>query len=91
VGQTPIELPIPKEVQSANNAIELARVWASEGSQYVSLATGIWKDPAAWGLMLVDLARHVAASYHETSGMRREDVLKRIKAAFDVEWSSPTS
>jgi hypothetical protein len=83
-------LPVPPEVERATNAVELARVWASDGAQYVALATGIWNDPGAWGVMIVDLARHVAASYERSAGRRREEVLKRIRAAMDAEWSTPT-
>ena len=58
--------------------------------QHVSLATGLWSDPAAWGIMLVDLARHVALAYQQTQGLQSEDVLDRIKAGFDAEWNNAT-
>ncbi len=84
------ELPIPPAAQSDERAIELARVWAAGGKQHVSLATGLWNDPAAWGIMLVDLARHVAGAYEQTQGLDPAEVLDRIKAGFDAEWSEPT-
>jgi hypothetical protein len=63
------ELPIPPAALTDDRARELVRVWASGGSQHVSLATGLWSDPAACGIMLVDLARHLARAY-EQSGSR---------------------
>jgi hypothetical protein len=86
----PSELPILPAAASAERSIEIARIWAAGGKQHVTLATKLWEDPAAWGLMLVDLARHVANAYVETEGRVSAEVLERIKQGFDAEWSSPT-
>jgi hypothetical protein len=86
----PKELPIPAAVAADERAIELGRIWAAGGKQHVSLATGIWDDPANWGIMLVDLARHAANTYGASTGMTREAVLARIKEGLDAEWSHPT-
>jgi hypothetical protein len=86
----PKELPIPDAAVNGKRAIELVRVWAADGAQHVSIATELWKDPAAWGLVLVDLARHVAAAYSQTAGIDEKDALVRIREAFDAEWSAPT-
>ena len=58
--------------------------------QHVSLRAGVWKDPAAWGLMLADLARHIANSYQQDEGFDRFNTLQRIKTALDAELASPT-
>ena len=84
------ELPVPPAVKTAAQAIELARVWAADGAQHVTLETGIWDDPGAWGLMLVDLARHIANAYEQAGTVSYADALARIREAFDAEWSSPT-
>ena len=84
------ELPVPAAAKSDASARELARVWAAGGKQHVSLATGLWSDPGAWGLLLVDLARHVANAYEEMEGRDPSQVLARIRDAFDVEWQNPT-
>jgi hypothetical protein len=84
------ELSIPPEAQADARAVELVRVWAAGGKQHVSLATGLWNDPAAWGILLVDLARHVADAYGLTQGLEPSVVLHRVKAGFDAEWSNPT-
>jgi hypothetical protein len=83
------ELPIPPIAQRDRAAAEIARIWAAEGDQHVTLRAGIWEDPAAWGLLLVDLAHHVANAYAQ-QGLDRDEALLRIKEGFDVEWASPT-
>ncbi len=84
------ELPIPEGARFDSNALELARVWAAGGKQWAAVATKIWEDPAAWGIMLVDLARHIADSYARDEGRDANEVLDRIKQGFDVEWENPT-
>ncbi len=54
------------------------------------MQTGLWNDPAAWGLMLVDLAKHAANAYSQIEGRDRDEVLNRIKAGFDAEWDFAT-
>ena len=84
------ELPIPPAVETAESAEEIARIWGAEGAQHVSLATHLWPDPGTWGLMLVDLARHVAKAYELTYGLNEQDSLRRIRSAFDAEWECST-
>jgi hypothetical protein len=59
-------------------------------AQHVSLKVGVWEDPAAWGIMLADLARHVANAYQQDAGLDRNKTLQRIKDALNVELVSPT-
>jgi hypothetical protein len=77
-------------VQEDPKAVEIARIWATGGRQLVTLRTDLWTDPAAWGLMLTDLARHVAQAYAADKGLDPEQVLRRIKIGFDAEWAHPT-
>ena len=84
------ELPIPPAAQDDPRSIELARIWAAGGRQHVTLATGLWNDPAGWGIMLVDLARHVASAYHQAEGRPVAATLARIKQGFDAEWGNAT-
>jgi len=86
----PKELPIPRAAAEEPKAIELLRVWAAKGKQHVSIATNLWADPASWGIMLVDLAKHIASAYEQTRGDNNENTLGRIKAGFDAEWSKAT-
>lgn len=84
------ELPVPPAADIDPNARELCRVWAASGKQHLSIATGLWPDPAAWGILLVDLARHIARAYEQTDGLRQDDTLARIRSGIDAEWSHDT-
>ncbi len=78
----PNELPIPGPASNDMRARELVRVWAAEGAQHVSLATGLWEDPANWGIMLVDLAKHLARAYEQSVGTSYNVALQRLKEWF---------
>ena len=84
------ELPIPNSARSDDEAFELARIWIANKGQHLSVLTGVWEDPAAWGIALVDLARHISNAYAEEMGEDRKVILERIKEGFDAEWDSPT-
>ncbi len=85
------ELPVPPPAETDPYAFELARIWAAHKAQHVSLNINANTDPAEWGLMLVDLARHVADYYHDQKGFPVEKVLGRIKEGFDAEWDNYTT
>jgi hypothetical protein len=53
------ELPVPSVVSGARRSMEMARIWIADGHQVVALSPNLWSDPGAWGLMLVDIARHI--------------------------------
>lgn len=78
-------LEIPQAVTADTNAFEILRAWVASNQQQVSLRSGVWADPAAWGIMLADLARHVAESYGQEDGRDVASTLARIKAGIDVE------
>jgi hypothetical protein len=79
----------PPPIASNRDAVEVVRVWvAPDDVEQVALRTN-WSDPAAWGLLLVDLARHASLAY-EREGRDRAETLARIREGFDAEWSSST-
>ena len=86
----PNALPIPHTVAGDPNATEVARIWIAHGRQHVHIRTGVWEDPAAWGIMLVDFARHVANAYEADGRGDYFKVLCEIRRLFDAEWDSPT-
>lgn len=47
-------------------------------------------SPAAWGLLLVDIAYHVANAYNSVGDFSKTEVLELIKDMFDKEWENPT-
>lgn len=84
------ELPVPAAAAYDTTARELIRVWAASGKQHLSLATGLWDDPATWGIMLVDLARHLARAYEQSNGVDQAQALDRIRAGMEAEWTEDT-
>ena len=82
-------LDIPDAARVDRKSLEILRVWVNSNGQHVSLRTRVWDDPSAWGLMLADLAGHIANAY-EQEGYDREEVLGRIIAGLEAELDSPT-
>jgi hypothetical protein len=83
------ELDPPPMATQEETSVEVLRLWVlPDGPQQVSLQTA-WEDPGLWGLMLVDVARHVARAY-ERDGRDPNETLRAIKHFFDAEWSNPT-
>ncbi len=79
----------PPPIATEAGAREVLRVWACPGAaQQVALRT-VWRDPAAWGLLLADAARH-AAKTHARDGMTETEALARIVRAFEAEMAVPT-
>lgn len=71
-------------------SFELLRVWVAEQGQHVSLCSGAWEDPFAWGMVLADLARHIV----NAKSLHRKDLdqgafLERMLEGFQAEIDSP--
>ena len=80
----------PPPIASEESACEILRVWGGPDlPQQFTLKT-TWDDPAAWGLLLVDIARHSAKAYATSGSMSEAQALERIKMLFDAEWHSST-
>lgn len=83
------ELLPPPLAASDARSFELARLWIADGAPHVALRTGVWPDPAAWGIILVDLARHVALAYHESGEIALGEAFERVLVGFRTELESP--
>jgi len=72
-------------------SFELLRVWVAEQGQHVSLRSGAWEDPFAWGIVLADLARHIvnAESMHRKE-LDKDAFFERMLEGFHAEIESPT-
>lgn len=79
------ELPPPAPALDDARAFELARVWFADGTPRVAARLELWPDPAAWGLLLGDVARQLAARYAESAGTDADAALARIRAGLDAE------
>jgi hypothetical protein len=79
------EMTPPPAASGDAQSFEIARLWVANEAQHVVFRTDVWPDPAAWGIVLADLARHVALAYQQKDGHDYEDVLERVLASFHAE------
>lgn len=84
------QLEPPPNVLDDRHATEVLRVWAGTDRLLLTLHTG-WEDPGAWGLVLADIARHVASAYASDGRWDSSEVASRIRQAFLAEWDEPTT
>lgn len=84
------QLLIPGAAETDPDSFEVLRVWVANKAQHVSLRVGVWEDPMAWGIMLADLAGHIANSFEPAAASERLGILQRIRDGFEAEMDSPT-
>jgi hypothetical protein len=84
------QLRVPEPARTDAKSFELLRVWIAHQDQHISMRVGVWQEPEAWGMMLADLARHIAAAFEQSEHRDAVEMLKRIKAAFEAEMELPT-
>jgi hypothetical protein len=85
----PAELAVPFAAHESEQAAEVLRAWIIDNGLHVSLQRG-FDDPAVWGVLLTDVARHVSRIF-ETEGVCSQDAaLAAIKGALDAEWDGAT-
>jgi Domain of unknown function (DUF5076) len=85
------ELTIPPAAEEDPSAFEILRVWGANREQHVTLFWDLWDDPATWGIMLADLANHVANALYQERGLDRAETLGKIRSMFDLELDDPTT
>jgi Domain of unknown function (DUF5076) len=84
-------LSIPPVAQRDKASFEVLRVWIAEQGQHVSIRSGAWDDPFAWGIVLADLARHIALAHEiQDEKIDKEAFLERLLEGFSAEIDSPT-
>ena len=83
-------LDVPGEVTGAERAQEVLRAWVADGGLVCALQPDAWENTAAWGLLLADLARHVADATRELKGVDAAVTLAGIRAMFEAELDAPT-
>ncbi|MBT3378211.1 MAG: DUF5076 domain-containing protein [Lentisphaerae bacterium] len=82
------EMDVPSPALADEEALELARIWATSEGQHIQFRSDLWDDPATWGLVLVDFAKLIAKGYDKDSGLDYETALSRIKEGLDAEWDA---
>jgi hypothetical protein len=90
MSETNRELIIPPQAASSDGGREILRAWVVEQSLHCSLRPTAWDDPSAWGVVLADVAKHVANALHEERGASVEDTLDSIRYMFNAEMLNPT-
>ena len=83
------ELKTPSPAVADPEAAELIRAWIVGGGLHVSLRKG-FDDPSAWGLMLVDIARHASRMYAAEGDYTEQEAMQRIRALWNAEIADPT-
>ena len=83
----PKELAVPFAAHEAKEAAEVLRAWIVDNGLHVSLQRG-FDDPAVWGVLLADIARHVAHVFESEDVCSEEEALEAIKETLDAEWDS---
>src|SRR3981081_2047163 len=84
-------LRIPPLAQPDKSSFEVMRVWIAEQGQHVSIRSGAWEDPFAWGIVLADLAwRRGHAQDLQNVGADTDAFLQRLLERFQAEIDNPT-
>ena len=78
------ELPTPPEAGDSP-AMEVLRAWFIGDVLHCSLDVDVFEDPAAWGELLADLARHVANALLDRDGSDPVTTLKTVRETFEQE------
>jgi hypothetical protein len=84
-------LDIPPAASRDTASFEVLRAWIAEQGQHVSLRSGAWEDPFAWGIVLADLARHIALAHqlqHPDTDL--DAFVERLLEGFHAEIENPT-
>jgi Domain of unknown function (DUF5076) len=88
---------IPEAALRDPDSVEMLRVWIAEQKLHCSIKVGMYHETTsnpeeqAWGVILADVARHVANALAEGYGFNRAEALRKIRESFVKELSAPTS
>ena len=69
--------------------VEVLRAAIVDGDLHVTLRRA-FDDPATWGVLLADVARHVARIYASEDKAKEDATLAEITAGFNAEMNNPT-
>ena len=72
-----------------SGGVEVLRAVIVDGALHISLRRA-FDDPEAWGMVMADIARHVARIYATEDKFSETETLERIRSLFNAEMDSPT-
>lgn len=82
-------LEVPRAVATAVNAHEMIRFWIADNADHVSLMVGSVEDkskePAMWGFIIADIAKHVTECMvqMDPSGKDATTIMTEIMTGFE--------
>jgi Domain of unknown function (DUF5076) len=89
MAEHPNQIELPPNARDNEDAAEILRAWIVGGGLEVSLWPA-FDEPEVWGVLLVDIARHVARMYADRGDVSEEQALAAVRKMFDAEWNRPT-
>jgi hypothetical protein len=89
IGQKKFDALDPPPEALKEGGSEIFRAVVVNGGLHVSLRRS-FDDPAMWGLLLVDIARHASRIYEKEGAMTFDAALKRMNDMYTAEMNSPT-
>ena len=87
---------VPDAALRDKDSVEMLRAWIAEDGLHCTINIGMYEkheapEQIAWGIILSDVARHVANAMRERYGDNVDRSLAQIRDAFLQELDSPTS
>jgi hypothetical protein len=83
-------LQTPEAALADPNANEILRAWIADGGLVCNLRPTSFPDASAWGIVLADVARHVADALQGARGIPSEETIRQIWHLFNAELGFPT-
>ena len=81
-------LSAPQAAIDDPQSSELIRAWVAAKELQCSIRLGVWDDPGAWGKVLADVARQIAAGVEARDEIPRQQTLDRMVKIFVNEFTS---
>lgn len=88
---------MPDEITEDEKSVCVLATWVTgwnteleEGGRLIVSIKTQWEDPGAWGIVLVDIARHVARAY-SNDNVSEEAVLSRVRELMEAEFDKFTT
>lgn len=69
--------------------VEILRAGVVEGTLHIAIRRA-FDDPQAWGMVIADVARHVARIHAMETGTSETETVERIRGMFDAELDGGT-
>ena len=89
-------LVIPPPAQRDKKSVQMLSAWIAERGLHCTMNVGMWhaegrNEPAAWGVLLADVVRHLATALESENGVDASDILADIVESLTQELDDPTS